>query len=188
MTRRQPRREHPTAAAVPPARRLLARAAAALAASAVVVAATMAPAPASVMRVPAPDYSVNPAIHLAEYENRIVARINVVRARAGLRQLRFYQTCLDARAERWANHLAEIGRLEHRSGTRVIDACDLRWTGETLARGTRNLRPRGMVRTWMHSPGHRAVLMKPRANLAGVAVRRDSQGRLVGVVNLGDAT
>ncbi len=45
-----------------------------------------------------------------------------------------------------------------------------------------------MVRAWMRSPGHRAVLMKPRANLAGVAIRRDAQGRVVGVVNLGDPT
>jgi uncharacterized protein YkwD len=167
---------------------LLVRAVSALTASAMVLAVTMAPSDASTMLVPAPDYSVNAATHPNEYENRIVARINDARARAGLKPLRFYQTCLDGRAERWAKYLAETGRLEHRNGLRVLDACNLHWTGETLSRGTRSFGPREMVRAWMHSPGHRAVLMKPRANLAGVAIRRDAQGRVVGVVNLGDAT
>jgi uncharacterized protein YkwD len=45
-----------------------------------------------------------------------------------------------------------------------------------------------MVRAWMHSPPHRAVLMKARAKLAGVAISHDAQGRVVGVVNLGDPT
>jgi uncharacterized protein YkwD len=167
---------------------LLVRVASALAASAVVVAATVAPAQASVYRVPAPDPSVNPATHPNEYANRIVARVNDARARAGLSRLRVYQTCLDRHAERWAKHLAESGRLEHRDQYRVLDACNLHWTGETLARGAGGLRPAEMVRAWMHSPGHRAVLMTPRANLAGVAIRRDAQGRVIGVVNLGDPT
>jgi uncharacterized protein YkwD len=168
--------------------RLLGRAVSALTASAMVVAVMVAPSQATVMPVPAPDYSVNAATHPNEYENRLMARINDARARAGLKQLRSYQTCLDGRAERWAKYLAESGRLEHRNGLRVLDACNLHWAGETLARGTRSYGPREMVRGWMHSPGHRAVLMKPRANLAGVAIRRDAQGRVVGVVNLGDPT
>jgi uncharacterized protein YkwD len=167
---------------------LLVRAASALTASALVVAATLAPAQASVQRVPEPNRSVKPASHPGEYANRIVARINDHRQRAGLRQLRVYQTCLDNHSERWAKHLAQSGRLVHRNQYRVLSACNLHWTGETLARGAGGLSPRAMVRAWMHSPAHRAVLMKPRANLAGVAMRRDAQGRVVGVVNLGDPT
>ncbi len=167
---------------------LLVRLASTLTASAMVVAATVAPAQASTRPVPEPDYSVNPATHPNEYENRIVARINDARARAGLKRLRVFQSCLDGQAERWAKYLAESGRLEHRNQQRVLAACNLHWTGETLARGAGGLNPREMVRAWMNSPGHRAVLMKPRANLAGVAIRRDAQGRVVGVVNLGDPT
>jgi uncharacterized protein YkwD len=162
------------------------RVASALTAMSLAVLASAGPAQASVRRVPEPNYSVNPASHPGEYANRIVARINDARARAGLRQLRVYQTCLDSHSERWAKYLAQSGRLEHRNQYRVLSACNLHWTGETLARGAGGLSPRAMVRAWMHSPGHRAVLMKPRANLAGVAMRRDAQGRVVGVVNLGD--
>jgi uncharacterized protein YkwD len=165
---------------------LLVRVASALTASALIVASTVAPAQASVRRVPAPDHSVNPATHPNEYENRIMARINKARARAGLKQVRVYQSCLDGHADRWAKHLAESGRLVHRNQRRVLDTCNLHWTGETLARGGRGLSPGAMVRAWMHSSGHRAVLMKPRANLAGVGIRFDSRGYVYGVVNLGD--
>jgi uncharacterized protein YkwD len=164
------------------------RVAAALTAMSLAVVASAGPAQASVRRVPEPNYSISPATHPGEYANRIVARINDVRTRAGLRQLRVYQTCLDSHAERWAKHLAQSGRLEHRNQYRILSACNLHWTGETLARGAGGLSPRAMVRAWLHSPAHRAVLMKPRANLAGVAIRHDAQGRVVGVVNLGDPT
>src|SRR6185436_18133174 len=167
---------------------LLVRAASALTAMSLAVVASAGPAQASVRRVPEPNYSVSPATHPGEYANRVVARINDARARAGLRKLRVYQTCLDRHSERWAKHLAQSGRLVHRNQYRVLSACNLHWTGETLARGAGGLSPREIVRAWMHSPGHRAVLMKPRANLAGVAIRRDAQGRVIGVVNLGDPT
>jgi uncharacterized protein YkwD len=167
---------------------LLVRAAFALTAPALVVAATLAPAQASVVRVPQPDYSVSAGSHPGEYANRVVARINDARERAGLRKIRVYQTCLHNHSEQWAKHLAQSGRLVHRNQYRVLSACNLHWTGETLARGAGGLSPRAMVRAWMHSPAHRAVLMKPRANLAGVAMRHDAQGRVVGVVNLGDPT
>jgi uncharacterized protein YkwD len=160
--------------------------ASALAATTLAVMATAGPADAR--PVPAPDYSVNPATHPGEYANRIVANVNQARARAGLKQLRVYQPCLDRHAQAWARHLAESGRLEHRNQRRVLADCNLHWTGETLARGAGGLSPREMVRAWMHSPCHRAVLMKARAKLAGVAVARDAKGQVVGVVNLGDAT
>ena len=167
---------------------LLVRVASALSAAVLVVAATVAPAHAATRRVPAPDYSVNAATHPNEYANRIVAAVNDARARAGLKRLRVYQECLDGHADRWAKRLAETGRLQHRDQRRVLGACNLHWTGETLARGSRSVAPREMVRAWMRSPGHRAVLMKPRAKLAGVGIRFDSRGYVYGVVNLGDPT
>jgi uncharacterized protein YkwD len=167
---------------------LLIRVASALTATTLAVVAAAGPAQASVWRVPKPHSSVNPATHPNEYENRIVAKVNRARARNGLKPLRVYQSCLDGQAERWAKRLAQSGRLQHRNQQRVLDACNLHWTGETLARGAGSLSPGAMVRAWMHSPGHRAVLMKPRASLAGVAIRRNARGDVFGVVNLGDRT
>lgn len=164
------------------------RVSSALIATTLAVLGTAGSADASVRRVPEPNYSVNAETHANEYENRVVARINKARAHAGLKRIRVFQSCLDGHSERWARHLAKSGRLVHRDQYQVLADCNLHWTGETLARGAGNLSPRELVRAWMNSPPHRAVLMKPRAKLAGVAVRRDAQGRVVGVVNFGDPT
>ena len=168
---------------------LLTRTVCALTAASMVVLTTSGPAQAGTRRIPAPDYSVNPATHPDEYENRIMAKVNKRRTRAGLPKLRFYESCLDRTSESWAQHLAETGRLEHRNQRRVLDACNLNWTGETIAKGSRSsLSPGELVTAWMRSPGHRAVLMKQRANRAGVGIRFDSRGNLYAVVNLGDPT
>jgi uncharacterized protein YkwD len=148
-----------------------------------------APAHAGTWRIPAPDSSVNPANHPDEYGNRVMDRVNKRRARAGLSRIRVYESCLDGMAERWARNLAEWGTLRHRNQRRVLDACDLHWTGETIAKGSRSsLSPGELVTAWMHSPDHRAILMKPRANRAGIGIRFDSRGNLYAVVNLGDPT
>ena len=168
---------------------LLTRALCALTVTTLVVLTLPGTAHAGIQRIPAPDYSVNPATHPDEYENRVMARVNNRRTRAGLPRLRVYQTCLDSTSERWAEHLADSGRLEHRNQHRVLDACNLHWTGETIAKGSRSsLRPGELVTAWMRSPDHRAILMKQRANRAGVGIRFDGRGNLYAVVNLGDPT
>jgi uncharacterized protein YkwD len=143
------------------------------------------PASASIWAVPAPDASVDPLLHLTEFENRIVVRINKVRKAADLKPVRYFDSCVDGFSERWARHLADTGDFEHRNQRKILNRCDLTWVGETLVRGT-GLTPLSAVKAWMNSPTHRAVIMKPRANRAGVGFRLDDQGRLVGVLNFGD--
>jgi uncharacterized protein YkwD len=147
--------------------------------------ATTAPASAKIWKVPAPDASLDPLTHLTEFENRIVVQINKRRDKADLKPVRYFDSCVDRFSERWARHLAETGEFVHRNQRKILRRCDLTWVGETLVRGTA-LTPAGAVKAWMHSPGHRAVIMKPRANRAGVGVRIDGQGRFVGVLNFGD--
>ena len=50
-------------------------------------------------------------------------------------------------------------------------------------RGTA-LTPDEMVRLWLDSADHRAILLNPDARRAGVAITEDPYGRVVGVVNL----
>jgi uncharacterized protein YkwD len=100
--------------------------------------------------------------------------------------VRSFDPCIDRFAERWARHLAATGDFEHRDQRRILRRCDLTWAGENLIRGS-VLTPAATVRAWLRSPGHRAVLMKPRANRAGIGVRVDGRGRIVGVLNFGDA-
>jgi uncharacterized protein YkwD len=43
------------------------------------------------------------------------------------------------------------------------------WAGETLAWGSGSYgTPRAVVRAWMHSPEHRAILLSPRYHLVGI--------------------
>ena len=43
------------------------------------------------------------------------------------------------------------------------------WAGETLAWGTGTYgTPDGVVKAWMHSPEHRAILLSPRYHLVGI--------------------
>ncbi len=143
------------------------------------------PASASIWAVPAPDTSLDPLVHLSEFESRIVVRINKARKAADLKPVRYFDSCVDGFSERWAGHLADTGDFEHRNQRKILKRCDLNWVGETLVRGT-GLTPLSAVKAWLKSPTHRAVIMKPRANRAGVGVRLDDQGRLVGVLNFGD--
>lgn len=140
---------------------------------------------ARLWKVTAPDQGVNPLVELDEYENRIAFLVNKKRVAADLKRVRYFETCLDRTSERWSAHLVAIGQLVHRDLTKVLKNCDLEWVGETLVSGTA-LRPGAAVKAWMESPPHRAVLMKPRARLAGVGTRLDSDGRLITVLNFSD--
>jgi uncharacterized protein YkwD len=170
---------------------LPARLTAGLAASvaAVVVAlASLAPlAPAHAEREPRPASStdVSPRASLASFELRVLDRINEVRASAGLRKIARLDTCVDRMAEQWAGRLASRGVLEHRNQSQVLRRCGQRWAGENLVKGTR-LTPAGAVDAWLASPGHREIMMKPRARLAGVAFARNGRGQFVGVLNVTD--
>ena len=119
------------------------------------------------------------------FEDRILAVVNKHRKAADLKPVRSVNGCIDRFSERWARHLADTGDFVHRNQHRILRRCDLTWVGEDLVRGT-GLTPASAVRAWLDSPGHRAVLMKPRANRAGIGIRVDAQGRVVGVLNFGD--
>ena len=131
--------------------------------------------------------SFDPQRDLDEFESRILIRVNRVRARRGLSQVRVFQSCVDGYAERWSQQLRTSGELVHRDLDAVLGGCDLTWVGENLVSGT-DLRPRAAVRAWLDSPAHRQVLMKPRAALAGVGVRISGDGRTYAVLNFADST
>ncbi|MDZ5663492.1 CAP domain-containing protein [Nocardioides sp. S-58] len=116
-------------------------------------------------------------------EDALMVRINEARAQHGLRKIWNFDVCTDQLAERWGARIARTGLLEHRDQSDVIRRCDNSWAGETLVRGA-SLTPDVMVELWLDSPGHREILLSPRARRAGVAITEDAQGRMIGVVNL----
>lgn len=114
------------------------------------------------------------------YEQRVQRLINQRRAAHGLRGLTLIY-CADRTAERWSRHLASTNTFYHQSMTNVINSCDARYAGETLGRGT--MKPRKLVRMWMNSPGHRAILLTPKARRIGIGATTDAFGRWVVAAN-----
>ena len=123
------------------------------------------------------------ALTSSDLEDALMVEINEARARNGLRKIWNFDLCTDQLAEQWGARIARTGLFEHRDQSEVIRKCNNSWAGETLVRGT-GLTPAAMVGLWLDSPGHREILLSPRARRAGVAITNDSQGRTIGVVNL----
>ncbi len=118
-----------------------------------------------------------------EFEDQLLAEINEARVANDRRKIGGYHSCVDRLAELWGAHLATTGVLEHRDQNQGLRTCDVTWAGETLVRGT-GLTPESMVRAWLNSPDHRAILLNRKARQAGVSVTTDQQGRRVGVLNV----
>lgn len=118
-----------------------------------------------------------------DLENTLMVEINQARAANGLRKVWTFDSCTDRLAEIWGDRIARTGVFEHRDQNEVIQRCHNSWAGETLVRGE-GLTPQQMVQLWLDSPGHREILLSPRAKRAGVAITQDSSGRVIGVVNL----
>lgn len=130
---------------------------------------------------------VDPSDDLNEFETRILIKINRARAKRGLRKIRVFESCMDHKSERWARRIKRTGKFVHRNQSKVLTDCDVMWAGENLVRG-QGLTPGSAVRAWLDSPSHRKVMLKKRARWAGIGVRIDSEGRVIGVLNLGDPT
>ena len=162
--------------------RRLSRLAVSLLAAAVVTSVPVA-SEAATWSVPRSAAAVDASASSDQLEDALMVRINQARAAHGLRTIWTFDVCTDQLAEKWGARIARTGVLEHRDQREVIRRCDNSWAGETLVRGT-GLSPETMVELWLDSPGHREILLSPRAKRAGVAITRDSQGRTIGVVNL----
>ncbi len=113
-------------------------------------------------------------------ERKVVKLVNRIRARHGLKRLRASRTL--ARAAN--DHTGDILRtdvLGHSSSdgtpmaTRVRRYTGADWVGENVAAvWGRGGSARKVVRMWMASPGHRAVLLSPAGRRIGVGKRKGS--------------
>lgn len=153
-----------------------------LAAAAAVLVGVPATAQAATWPVPTSVKDLSSASN-SDLESALMVEINKARAANGLAKVWNFDVCTDKLSEAWGDRIARTGVLEHRNQEQVIDRCHNQWAGETLVRGT-GLTPAAMVDLWLASPGHREILMSPRARRAGVAITKDAQGRVIGVVNL----
>ncbi|QNN51246.1 CAP domain-containing protein [Nocardioides mesophilus] len=110
------------------------------------------------------------------YEEKVQRWVNRRRAEHGLRRLRL-QSCTDGAAESWARKLARSGDFYHQDLGTLMGGCGATYAGETLGKGT--MSPRRLVSMWMHSPGHRAVLLSRSPRRIGIGSYLDGAGRWV---------
>jgi len=103
------------------------------------------------------------------------ALVNVTRAQHGLRPVRFSRL-LDRSALLKAQAIRSCGSFTHTpcgaSATRSFQQVGYRFgtVGENLAWGTGSLAsPQSIVNAWLASAHHRAILLSPRWQTAGVA-------------------
>lgn len=100
-------------------------------------------------------------------------RINQARKAHGLPPLRTARP-LRLVALRHSGFLARRGLLQHSSADgssfdrRIRRQISAMVVGETVARGPS---PRWVVRAWLHSPPHRALLLDPAFRIVGVGAR-----------------
>ena len=114
-----------------------------------------------------------PAMSTDYYERSVRYWINQKRKARGLRPLR-EQTCTDNAAERWGSYLSANLEFFHQSMEKLLDRCGARWAGETLAKGP--VSPKQMVSLWMHSTGHRAILLSKSPRRIGIGAYPDVNG------------
>lgn len=139
-----------------------------------------APAPSGAVQVENLVLAKTAATSILSYETKVQQQINQRRASRGLPRLRL-ASCPKGTSKRWSQHLASTDSFYHQSMGSVLSKCNARYAGETLGRGTMN--PRKLVRMWMRSPGHRAVLMSKKPRRIGIGATKDASGRWVVAAN-----
>lgn len=123
-------------------------------------------------------------------ESGVVAEINRVRARAGCRSL-VAVSALRVAAGRHSTLMAQRRRLSHRlSGeatlqrrTSAAGYTGATMLGEVIAVGPRS--PYRVVRAWLGSAGHRALILDCRFRHLGAGVAASRDGRRWWTVDLG---
>jgi uncharacterized protein YkwD len=120
---------------------------------------------------------------LDRVERKVVRLVNRIRTHHGLRKLRASRTLAHAASDHTGDML-RADYLSHDSkdgtpmATRVRRYTGARWVGENIAVTSRRRGvARRVVRMWMASPSHRAVLLSPKSRRIGVGRAR---GRLGG--------
>lgn len=115
--------------------------------------------------------------------NQIVSETNKLRAQHGLAPVK-RDGNLDKVAQNWANHLAQIDKLNHRPQfwTKYPNYLN-RGGSENILQAWKDYSAHDLVQIWYNSPGHRANMLSPKAKTLGVGLKVRSDGKLYAVQN-----
>lgn len=109
---------------------------------------------------------------------------NAIRMANGLKPV-VKNPALDRVAQDWANHLVQVGELNHRPKHWEAYPSNVPAGGENVLQAWNDYSSYELVKLWFDSPGHRKILLDPSANSLGVGVAVAADGKLFAVQNFG---
>ena len=125
-----------------------------------------------------------PAPHAAASVQGLINQTNAQRVANGLAPLRVDPNLTNL-AQDWANTLSRDGRTRHRPNYWTFYPAGLPAGGENVLQAWSDYSDALLVKLWYESPGHRKIMLDPRAKTIGVGVAINPEGKLYAVQNYG---
>lgn len=120
---------------------------------------------------------------VARYE-AILHYTNAIRISHGLRPVS-HNKALDRIAQEWANQMRNENNLHHRPNHWEAYPPGQRAGGENILQAWDDYSSYQLVKLWYESPGHRKILLDPKAKTLGIGVATQPSGKLYAVQDFG---
>ena len=114
----------------------------------------------------------------------IINHTNEYRQAHGLRPVRA-NAALNGLAQDWADQLVRADKLSHRPQHWNYYPANIPAGGENVLQAWSDYSDALLVKLWYESPGHRKIMLDPRAKIIGIGVAINSEGKLYAVQNYG---
>lgn len=92
---------------------------------------------------------------------------------------------LDNIAQDWANHLAQTQDLQHRPQHWNSYPAYIPAGGENILQAWDDYSDAQLTKLWYESPGHKKIMLDPKAKTVGIGIAETSEGKLYAVQNYG---
>lgn len=120
---------------------------------------------------------------VARYE-AILQYTNAIRTAHGLRPVGHNRE-LDRIAQDWANKMRDENNLHHRPQHWNAYPAHIPAGGENILQAWDDYSSYQLVKLWYDSPGHRKILLDPKAKTLGLGVATQPNGKLYAVQDFG---
>lgn len=120
---------------------------------------------------------------VARYE-AILHYTNAIRVAHGLRPVN-HNKALDRIAQDWANRMRDENNLHHRPQHWNAYPAHIPAGGENILQAWDDYSSYQLVKLWYESPGHRKILLDPKAKTLGLGVATQPNGKLYAVQDFG---
>lgn len=92
---------------------------------------------------------------------------------------------LDNIAQDWANHLAQTQDLQHRPQHWNSYPSYIPAGGENILQAWNDYSDAQLTKLWYDSPGHKKIMLDPKAKTIGIGIATTPEGKLYAVQNYG---